>query len=82
MSTEITGGYENIKFSRNRTTRFLFDSTEERDKVINKLWPKRECMDSPGSYELPDGNYLGVYMNEVTLYEDSDKANCLILMED
>lgn len=46
-----------------------FANTDERDRVINERWPKRECSDVPGVYDLPNGNILSVMHLEVKEFQ-------------
>lgn len=49
-------------------TEWNFDSIAERDAFIEERFPRRECSDVPGVYNLPDGDELGVSIEDVILY--------------
>lgn len=46
----------------------VFSTTAERDAFIDAHYPKRECLDTPGCYRLPDGSTLVVWCNEVEVH--------------
>lgn len=51
---------------------FEFANTKERDKFLDNIFPKRECTDVPGLYNLPvSGEQVGVHHLKVTYYKRS-----------
>lgn len=60
-------------------TKYKFSTTGDRDAFIGYYWPKRECMDSPGSYALPDGDFLFVMhliVTHIPADEGADATAC------
>jgi len=53
---------------------FSFDDNNERDRWLEKNFPKRKCSNSPGLYHTPYGVLVGVRGNTVTVHPDA-KAN-------
>lgn len=43
---------------------YKFNTIAQRDQVIDQNYPKRECMDVPGCYKLPNGGLLEVFLLE------------------
>ncbi len=48
-----------------------FNTPEERDAWLDRAYPTRLPLDSPGTFEIPRG-YLHVFLNTVTVSEEDD----------
>lgn len=49
-------------------TEWTFDTITARDAFIEERFPRRTCSDVPGVYILPNGDELGVSLEDVILY--------------
>lgn len=45
-----------------------FDSADARDAYLEREHPDRKALEQPGTYSLPNGDELGVFLNSVTIY--------------
>jgi len=51
--------------------KIAFESAAERDAYLEREHPDRVPQEAPGSYSLPGGGELAVFLNTVTIYARS-----------
>ena len=57
---------QTTEYPESGVIRWTFTSTEERDAFITRVFPERTASDTPGLYELPGRDTLGVHLLAVS----------------